>query len=98
MCADADYDGHERENDQLRIFRLVVLPSDHSNDGSGQHFEQLIGADGVVFQREIGEDHESTESDGQRQNSSDRYTFPDKRIHLQTDHETQWCERHLNGS
>ena len=97
MCADTDHDGYERQHDHSRVLRLVVLPRDQCNDWRGQNFEQLIGTNGVVLQREIGENHEGTERDRQRQHFADGHSFTHEGIQLQTYDETQRGEEHLYG-
>lgn len=58
---------HQRELYFGREGFLVAEGLDDYDDRRGHGLGQLIGAYGVVLQREIGEDHEAAEAEGQEE-------------------------------
>lgn len=58
---------HQRELYFGREGFLVAEGLDDYDDRRGHGLGQLIGAYGVILQREVGEDHEATEAEGQEE-------------------------------
>ena len=97
MRAHADHHGYQREYHHSRVRGLVELPGDDGHHGRRQHLEQLIRADGVVLQGEIGEHDEGAERNSQWQNLHDRHALARECLEFQTNDQTQRGEGHLNG-
>lgn len=68
---------------------LVVGGLDEDDDRGGHGFGQLICADGVVLQREVGEGHEAAEAQRQQHNPANREAFRSENVHFVADVESQ---------
>lgn len=64
---DAQRDGDQGELDTEREGLSVSQALDDHDDRRGHGLSQLVGADGVALEGEVGEDDEAAEAEGQRQ-------------------------------
>lgn len=73
---------HQRELYFEREGFLVAEGLDNYDHRRGHSLGQLIGAYGVVLQREVGEDHEAAEAEGQEEELGERQAFGGKDVQL----------------
>lgn len=80
---------HQRKLYFSREGFLVAESLDDYNHRRGHGLGQLIGAYGVVLQREVSEDHKATEAEGQEEELGRRQTFGGKDVQFLADVQAQ---------
>ena len=94
---DAQKNRNYGESHSQRIRMLIVEHRDEHHAGNGHDLETLIGSDGVVLQRVVGEHHKAAEGERHGQHFHKWYVYALEHAQAIAYEQTEECDYEMNA-